>query len=82
MKVLNKRLGDDVYKKKGLIEELHDQYTASIRMLDSKEKVKVDQSYLETVIPAIGEGERGRERERERERENDHIVIIITLSCY
>lgn len=55
MKVLNKKLDDSFYKKKGYIEELHDQYTASVRMIDSRDKIKIDQCHLETVIPAIGE---------------------------
>lgn len=59
VKVLNKKLGEDVYKKKGFIEELHDKYTASLRMIETGEKFKIDQSHLETVIPAIGEEEGG-----------------------
>jgi DNA/RNA-binding protein KIN17 len=56
VKILDKKLGDKFYKKKGVVEELHDQYTASVRLLDSKDKTKIDQKNLETVIPAIGEG--------------------------
>ena len=54
VKILNKKLGDKIHKKKGVIEELHDQYTATVRMLDTREKLKLDQSDLESVIPAIG----------------------------
>ena len=54
VKVLYKKLGDDYYKKKGVITEVKDQFTAIITMLDSGDKIKIDQSYLETVIPAIG----------------------------
>ena len=52
VKVMHKKL---YYKQKGVIEEVQDQYTAVVRMLDSGDKVKFDQAHLETVIPAIGE---------------------------
>ena len=54
VKVLHKKLGDNYYKKKGVITEVKDQFTAFVTMLDSGDKIKIDQSYLETVIPAIG----------------------------
>lgn len=52
MKVIHKKM---YYKQKGVIEEVQEQYTAVVRMLELGDKVKFDQAHLETVIPAIGE---------------------------
>ncbi|MBN3271728.1 KIN17 protein, partial [Polyodon spathula] len=54
VKVLTKRLGDNYYKKKGLIKDVQGKYTAIIKMVDSGDKLKIDQAHLETVIPAPG----------------------------
>ncbi|TRY94519.1 hypothetical protein DNTS_003544 [Danionella cerebrum] len=54
VKVITKRLGEKYYKKKGVIREVQDKYTAVVKMLDSGDKLKLDQSHLETVIPAPG----------------------------
>ena len=37
-----------------LLQEVKDLYTAVVKMLDTGDKLKVDQEHLETVIPAIG----------------------------
>ena len=34
---------------------MRDLYTAVVRMMDSGDKIKIDQALLETVIPAIGQ---------------------------
>ena len=39
-----------------MFQEVKDLYGAVVKMLDSGDKIKVDQSHLETVIPAIGKG--------------------------
>uniref|UniRef100_L7MAX6 DNA/RNA-binding protein Kin17 WH-like domain-containing protein n=1 Tax=Rhipicephalus pulchellus TaxID=72859 RepID=L7MAX6_RHIPC len=54
VKVMAKKLGDKYYKKKGVIEDVQDRYVATVRMLDSNDKLRLDQSHLETVIPNIG----------------------------
>ncbi|MBN3302840.1 DNA/RNA-binding protein KIN17 [Amia ocellicauda] len=54
IKVVTKRLGEKYYKKKGVIKEVQDKYTAVVKMIDSGDKLKLDQSHLETVIPAPG----------------------------
>lgn len=54
VKVMTKSLGDDFYKCKGVIREVVDKYTAVVKMLETGQKVKLDQTHLETVIPAIG----------------------------
>ena len=37
-----------------VLQEVQDLYGGVIKMLDSGDKIKVDQTHLETVIPAIG----------------------------
>ena len=54
VKVMHEGLGDEYYRKKGVVENIKDEFTAIVQMLDSKDKLKIDQSHLETVIPAIG----------------------------
>ncbi|KAI4895393.1 hypothetical protein NFI96_024122 [Prochilodus magdalenae] len=54
VKVITKRLGDKYYKKKAIIREVQNKYTAVVKMVDSGDKLKLDQSHLETVIPAPG----------------------------
>lgn len=54
VKVMTKSLGEDYYKKKGVVREVLDKYTAAVKMLDSGRKIKFDQAHLETVIPAVG----------------------------
>ncbi len=54
MKVLHDKLGDKYYKRKGVVEEVRDAYTAIVRMLDNDDRIKIDQAHLETVIPALG----------------------------
>lgn len=54
VKVVTKKLGDKYYKKKAVVKEVIDLYRAVIKMIDSGDKMKVDQSHLETVIPAQG----------------------------
>ena len=54
IKVIHKRLGEKYYKKKAVVREVKDLYTAVIKMIDSGDKLKVDQTHVETVIPKIG----------------------------
>uniref|UniRef100_A0A0B7A2H7 DNA/RNA-binding protein Kin17 WH-like domain-containing protein n=1 Tax=Arion vulgaris TaxID=1028688 RepID=A0A0B7A2H7_9EUPU len=54
VKVIHKKLGTKYYKKKAVVEEVKDLYTGIIKMLDSGDKLKVDQTHVETVIPGIG----------------------------
>lgn len=54
VKVVTKRLGEKYYKKKAIIREVQNKYTAIVKMIDSGDKLKLDQSHLETVIPAPG----------------------------
>ncbi|KYB28824.1 DNA/RNA-binding protein KIN17 [Tribolium castaneum] len=54
VKVMTKSLGDEYYKQKGVIREVHNKYVAIVKLFDSGRKLKLDQEHLETVIPAIG----------------------------
>ncbi|TSK13146.1 DNA/RNA-binding protein KIN17 [Bagarius yarrelli] len=54
VKVITKRLGEKYYKKKAVIREVQNKYTAIVKLIDSGDKLKLDQSHLETVIPAPG----------------------------
>lgn len=54
VKIITKSLGDKFYKQKGVILEVIDKYVGKIKLLDSNEKVKIDQEHLETVIPVVG----------------------------
>jgi len=53
VKIVAKSLGDKYYKQKGHIKELVDPYTGIV-VTQSGAKLKLDQSHLETVIPAKG----------------------------
>lgn len=54
VKVITKTLGDKYYKKKGFISELLGKYVAMVTMLDTGNKLKLDQAHMETVIPSVG----------------------------
>lgn len=54
VKVMAKKLGDKYYRKKGVVEDVQDRYVATVRMLDTHDVLRLDQSHLETVIPNIG----------------------------
>lgn len=54
VKIVTKKLGEKYYKKKAVVKEVNDLYRAVIKMVDSGDKIRVDQSHLETVIPAQG----------------------------
>ncbi|XP_068590055.1 DNA/RNA-binding protein KIN17 isoform X2 [Cebidichthys violaceus] len=52
VKVVTKRLGEKYHKKKAVITEVRDKYGAVVKMIDSGDKLKLDQNHVETVIPA------------------------------
>uniref|UniRef100_A0A8D2P8V8 DNA/RNA-binding protein KIN17 n=2 Tax=Zosterops TaxID=36298 RepID=A0A8D2P8V8_ZOSLA len=54
VKIITKKLGEKYYKKKAVVKDVIDKYTAIVRVIDSGCKLKVDQTHLETVIPAPG----------------------------
>ena len=54
MKVVHEKLGEKYYLKKGTVVSCKDRYTSVVEMLDSKDKIKIDQAHLETVLPALG----------------------------
>ena len=58
VKVVTSKLGEKYYKKKGVVTKVEDRYQAVVKMLDTNDKIRLDQAHLETVIPAIGSFER------------------------
>lgn len=54
VKIITKSLGEKFYKQKGVVLEVVDRYSGKIKLLDSGEKVKLDQAHCETVIPTVG----------------------------
>jgi len=54
VKVVTSKLGDKYYKRKGVVTKVEDRYLAVVKMLDTNDKVRLDQEHLETVVPAIG----------------------------
>ncbi|XP_043944297.1 DNA/RNA-binding protein KIN17 [Protopterus annectens] len=54
VKIITKKLGEKYYKKKAVVNEVVDKYTAVVRVIGSGDKLKLDQTHLETVIPAPG----------------------------
>lgn len=54
VKLITKELGEKFYKEKAVVVEVMDKYRAKIKLLETGEKVKIDQTHVETVIPAVG----------------------------
>ncbi|XP_061523533.1 DNA/RNA-binding protein KIN17 isoform X1 [Phycodurus eques] len=54
VKVVTKRLGDKYHKKKAVVMEVREKFSAVVKMIDSGDKLKLDQNHVETVIPAPG----------------------------
>ncbi|XP_015278087.1 PREDICTED: DNA/RNA-binding protein KIN17-like [Gekko japonicus] len=54
VKIITKKLGDKYHKKKAIVKEVINKYTAVVKLIDSGDKLKLDQTHLETVIPAPG----------------------------
>jgi len=54
VKVMTKKLGDKYFKRKGVIKDVKNLFVAVVEMLDNGDMLKLDQTNLETVIPAPG----------------------------
>ncbi|XP_052888984.1 DNA/RNA-binding protein KIN17 [Anopheles moucheti] len=54
VKLITRSLGEKYYKEKGVVVEVFEKYRAKVKLLETGEKLKVDQAHLETVIPAVG----------------------------
>lgn len=54
VKLITKELGERFYKEKAVVVEVMDKYRAKIKLLETGERVKIDQTHVETVIPAVG----------------------------
>ncbi len=55
VKVVHSKLGERFYKKKGVVSGVKEEFSAVVEMLETGDKIRIDQAHLETVIPAIGE---------------------------
>jgi DNA/RNA-binding protein KIN17 len=54
VKILNKTIADgQFYGKKGIITKVIDLYVAQVKLPENGIIIKIDQSHLETVIPAL-----------------------------
>jgi len=53
VKIITSKLGEKYSKKKGIITKVENRYQAIIKMIDTNDKIRVDQAHVETVIPAI-----------------------------
>uniref|UniRef100_A0AC35F3R7 C2H2-type domain-containing protein n=1 Tax=Panagrolaimus sp. PS1159 TaxID=55785 RepID=A0AC35F3R7_9BILA len=81
VKVVTKKLGSEYYKAKGEIVELVDRYTAKVDV--DGDVLKLDQSHLETVIPAVGKdmlivngGYRGTKATLLEIKERDYCLLL------
>ncbi|NWX62153.1 KIN17 protein, partial [Promerops cafer] len=54
VKIVTEKCGEKYHKKKAVVKEVIDKYTAVVKVIDSGVKLKLDQTHLETVIPALG----------------------------
>ena len=54
VKIVTPKLGEKYYRKKGVVMDIVDKYSGVVQMLDSGDRVCVDEAHLETVIPALG----------------------------
>ncbi|NWZ73141.1 KIN17 protein, partial [Acrocephalus arundinaceus] len=54
VKIVTIKLGEKYHQKKAVVKEVIDKYAAIVRVIDSGHKLKLDQTHLETVIPAPG----------------------------
>ncbi|XP_069485777.1 DNA/RNA-binding protein KIN17 [Ambystoma mexicanum] len=84
VKVVTKKLGDKYHKRKAVVKEVIDKYTAVVKMVDSGDKLRLDQAHLETVIPAPGKkvrilngGYRGHEGILDSINEKSFSAIIV-----
>uniref|UniRef100_A0A7N4PB88 DNA/RNA-binding protein KIN17 n=1 Tax=Sarcophilus harrisii TaxID=9305 RepID=A0A7N4PB88_SARHA len=84
VKIITKKLGEKYHKKKGIVQEVIDKYTAVVKTIDSGDKLKLDQTHLETVIPAPGKrvlvlngGYRGNEATLESINEKTFSATVI-----
>jgi DNA/RNA-binding protein KIN17 len=51
---MTSRLGEKYFKKKGVVTRVENRYQAIMKMLETNDKIRIDQAHVETVIPAIG----------------------------
>ncbi|KAL6040155.1 hypothetical protein STEG23_033671 [Scotinomys teguina] len=84
VKVITEKVGERYHKRKGVVKEVIHRYTAVVKMIDSGDRLKLDQTHLETVIPAPGKrilvlngGYRGNEGTLESINEQTFSATIV-----
>lgn len=65
-----------------VLQEVRDQYTAVVKLIDSGDKLKLDQNHVETVIPAPGkQNRRTRFSDRLRRKSAEHLNADVGRPC-
>lgn len=54
VKIITNKLGEKYYKKKAIVMDVIDLYTAVVKLIEQGTVIKLDQAHLETVLPAVG----------------------------
>jgi DNA/RNA-binding protein KIN17 len=54
VKIITNKLGEKYYKKKAIVMDVIDLYTAVVKLTETGTVIKLDQAHLETVLPAVG----------------------------
>jgi len=54
VKIITNKLGEKYYKKKAIVTDVIDLYTAVVKLIETGTVIKLDQAHLETVLPAVG----------------------------
>jgi DNA/RNA-binding protein KIN17 len=54
VKIITNKLGEKYYKKKAIVVDVIDSYTAVVKLIEAGTVIKLDQAHLETVLPAVG----------------------------
>lgn len=85
VKVVTPKLGEKYFKKKGVIVKVEERYQGVVKMIDTNDKIRLDQAHLETVIPAIGKtvlvvnGAHRGEKARLEEIHTDKYSVDVTI---
>lgn len=54
VKINTNKLGEKYLKKKAVVIDLKDKYTAIVKLIETGAIIQLDQAYVETVLPAVG----------------------------
>lgn len=54
VKIITRKYGEEYFKKKAIVKKVEDHYTGFVKLIDTGEKIIINQTDVETVIPAVG----------------------------